>query len=438
MSKYSKEDIINLVEENDVEFIRLQFTDILGNLKNVAITKSQLQKALDNKCMFDASSIDKFMRTEEADMYLKPDLDSFVIFPWRPQQGKVARLICNLYTQQGEPFEGDSRYRLQKVLQEAKEMGYTFKIEPKCEFFLFHTDEEGRPTNITHDTAGYFDLGPIDRGENARRDICLTLEEMGFEVKTSHHEMARGQHEVNFKEDEALKAADNVMTFKLVVKSIAQRNGLYATFMPKPTFGAHGSGMHLCLYLNKDGKDVFLDASDSRGNNLSNTAYNFIAGVMEHIKGMTAVNNPLVNSYKRLIEGYEAPVDIAWSTKSKAALLRVPESRDEGTRIELRSPDPCCNPYLALADYIAAGLDGIKRNLIPVEKIEKMTGGKENIEKLPQSLSEAVSELKKDKFIKEVMGEYIVNWFIEAKTAEWNEYRSRVTQWEIDNYLGRY
>lgn len=432
VAKYSKEDIINMVENEDVEFIRLQFTDILGNLKNMAINKSQLRKALDNKYMFDGSSIERFMRVEEDEMYLRPDLDSFVIFPWRPQQGRVARLICNLYTQDGQPFEGDSRYRLKRVLEEAKKMGYSFKIEPKCEFFLFNTDNEGKPTNITHDTAGYFDIAPIDRGENARRDICLTLEEMGFKIKSSHHEMARGQHEVNFGEEEALVAADSVMTFKMVVKSIAQRNGLYATFMPKPVFGIHGSGMHLCLYMEKDGRDVFFDSSDPKGNKLSHTAYNFIAGVIEHIEAMTAVNNPLVNSYKRLIEGYEAPVNINWSKKSKLSLLRVSTIKDEETRMELRSPDPCSNPYLAFANYIAAGLDGIKRNIVPEEVDNKEP------EKLPQNLAEAIEELKKDEFIKRIMGKYIVDRFIEAKTMEWNEYRSQITDWELNNYLGKY
>lgn len=445
MPKYSKEDIIRLVEENDVEFVRLQFTDILGTLKNVAITRSQLQKALDNKCMFDGSSIEGFVRIEESDMYLRPDLNSFVIFPWRPQQGKVARLICDVYTSDNKPFEGDPRYRLRKVVEEAAALGYTFNVGPECEFFLFHTDEDGSPTTITHDTAGYFDLGPIDLGENARRDICLTLEEMGFEIEASHHEVAKGQHEIDFKYDEALQAADNIVTFKLVVKSIAKRNGLCATFMPKPIFGIAGSGMHINMSLVKDGVNVFFDEKDPNGNQLSTTAYQFIAGIMEHINAMTAVSNPLVNSYKRLVAGYEAPVYIAWSCKNRSPLIRIPAAHGMSTRIELRSPDPSCNPYLVLANCLAAGLDGIKRGLTPPAAVNKnifeMTQEEresQNIKSLPINLEAALEELKKDELIKGVMGKHVYDKFVEAKTAEWNDFRLTVTEWEVNNYLGRY
>jgi len=445
MTKYSKEDIIKLVEENDVEFIRLQFTDILGTFKNVAITRSQLHKALDNKCMFDGSSIEGFVRIEESDMYLRPDLNSFVIFPWRPQQGKVARFICDVYTADNKPFEGDPRYRLRKVVEEAALMGYTFNVGPECEFFLFHTDDEGGPTTITHDTAGYFDLGPIDLGENARRDICLTLEDMGFEIEASHHEVAVGQHEIDFKYDEALQAADNIVTFKLVVKSIAKRNGLYATFMPKPIAGIAGSGMHINMSLVKDGVNVFYDEKDPKGNQLSTIAYQFIAGIMEHIDAMTAVSNPIVNSYKRLIAGYEAPVYVAWSCKNRSPLIRIPAVRGESTRIELRSPDPSCNPYLVLANCLAAGLDGMKRELTPPPSTDKNIYGmsaaeraEQNIKALPIDLKAALEELKKDELIKETMGKHVVEKFIEAKTSEWNDFRSTVTQWEINSYLGKY
>ena len=293
---YSKEDIMELAGDEDVEFIRLQFTDMFGSLKNVAITASQLEKALDNKCMFDGSSIEGFVRIEESDMYLYPDLSTLEIFPWRPQQGKVARLICDVYRPNGEPFEGDPRYILKRAIKEAADMGYTFEVGPECEFFLFHTDENGMPTTLTHEKAGYFDLGPLDLGENARRDMVLNLEDMGFVVEASHHEVAPAQHEIDFQYDEALATADNIMTFKLAVKTIAKRHGLHATFMPKPKFGVNGSGMHINMSLSKDGKNIFNDSSDKLG--LSKEAYYFIGGIIRHMKGMTAVTNPLVNSYK--------------------------------------------------------------------------------------------------------------------------------------------
>lgn len=445
MVKYSKQDIIEMVEENGVEFIRLQFTDILGTLKNVAITRSQLQKALDNQCMFDGSSIEGFVRIEESDMYLRPDLNSFVIFPSKLQNGRTARLICDIYTTEEKPFEGDPRYRLRRIINEATEMGYEFNVGPECEFFLFNTDDKGAPTTTTHDTASYFDLGPVDLGESVRRDICLNLEEMGFEIEASHHEDAMGQHEIDFKYDEAMQAADNIMTFKLVVKTIAQNKGLYATFMPKPVFGMAGSGMHINMSLMKDGVNVFYDENDPKGNQLSELAYHFIAGIMEHIKAMTAVSNPLVNSYKRLIAGYEAPVYIAWSCKNRSPLVRVPAARGVATRLELRSPDPSCNPYLVLANCLAAGLDGIKRKLIPPASIDKnifeMTEEQlltEGITALPVDLKHAIDELKKDRVIREAMGEHVFEKFVEAKTTEWNDFKFTVTQWEVNTYLGKY
>ena len=359
MAKYTKDDVIRLVKEQDVQFIRLQFTDIFGTLKNVAITAGQLEKALDNKCMFDGSSIEGFVRIEESDMYLRPDTNTFVIYPWRPQTGKVARLICDVYNADETPFAGDPRYVLKKVLEKAEKMGYdTFNAGPECEFFLFLTDSEGNPTTITHDNAGYFDLGPVDLGENARRDMCLALEEMGFEVEASHHEVAPGQHEIDFKYNDALTAADAILTFKLVVKTIAQRHGLHATFMPKPIFGIAGSGMHVNTSLCRNGQNIFYDEKDSL--QLSQEAYWFIGGLMKNIRSMTAITNPLVNSYKRLVTGYEAPVYIAWSARNRSPLIRVPAARGASTRIELRNPDPSCNPYLALAVILAAGLDGIK------------------------------------------------------------------------------
>ena len=440
---YSKEDIMELAGDEDVEFIRLQFTDMFGSLKNVAITASQLEKALDNKCMFDGSSIEGFVRIEESDMYLYPDLSTLEIFPWRPQQGKVARLICDVYRPNGEPFEGDPRYILKRAIKEAADMGYTFEVGPECEFFLFHTDENGMPTTLTHEKAGYFDLGPLDLGENARRDMVLNLEDMGFVVEASHHEVAPAQHEIDFQYDEALATADNIMTFKLAVKTIAKRHGLHATFMPKPKFGVNGSGMHINMSLSKDGKNIFNESSDKLG--LSKEAYYFIGGIIRHMKGMTAVTNPLVNSYKRLVPGYEAPVYIAWSATNRSPLIRIPASRGEGTRIELRCPDPSANPYLALAVCLRAGLDGIANKIEPPASVDcnifAMTEEEKRnlgIEAIPGTLIEAVYELEKDGFIQEVLGRHVSQKYIEAKKAEWANYRAQVTDWEINQYLNQF
>ena len=444
MSRYTKDDIFRMVEEEDVEFIRLQFTDIFGTLKNIAITSSQLEKALDNKCMFDGSSVEGFVRIEESDMYLYPDYDTFEIFPWRPQQGKVARLICDVYTPDGKPFEGDPRWILKKTIKEANEMGYRFDVGPECEFFLFHTDDNGLPTTLSHEKAGYFDLGPNDLGENIRRDMVLTLEEMGFEIEASHHEVAPAQHEIDFKYDEALKTADNIQTFKMTVKTIAKRHGLYATFMPKPKFGISGSGMHINMSLaTKEGKNIFADENGKIG--LSDDAYHFIAGIMKHARGMSAITNPLVNSYKRLVPGYEAPVYIAWSAKNRSPLIRIPASRGNGTRVELRNPDPTANPYLVLALCLAAGLDGIKNKIQVPESVDcniyEMTPGERRaagIENMPADLKEAVDCLVADEFLCSVLGEHITTKYVEAKMKEWENYTTRVSQWEIDEYLYKY
>ena len=437
MSKYTKEDIFQMVEEEDVEFIRLQFTDIFGTLKNVAITASQLEKALNNKCMFDGSSIEGFVRIEESDMYLYPDLDTFTIFPWRPQQGKVARIICDVYCADGTPFEGDPRYILKRQIGKAAEMGYTFNVGPECEFFLFHQDENGQPTTITHEKAGYFDLGPVDLGENARRDMVLTLEDMGFEIEASHHEVAPAQHEIDFKYDEAMNTADNIMTFKLAVKTIAKRHGLFASFMPKPKCGINGSGMHINMSLSKDGKNIFDDVNGELG--LSKEAYYFIGGIIKHMKAITVIMNPLVNSYKRLVPGYEAPCYIAWSATNRSPLIRIPASRGQETRVELRNPDPAANPYLALAVCLAAGLDGIKKEIEPpaevpenIYELDDDERESRGIESLPADLHDAIGELKKDAFIQEVLGQHITNKYIEAKEAEWMQYRTQVTGWEIE------
>lgn len=439
---YTKQRILNMAETEDVEFIRLQFTDLFGTLKNVAITKSQLAKALDNKIMFDGSSIEGFARIEESDMYLYPDYDTFEILPFRPHQGKVARMICDVYKPDGTQLENDPRFILKKVIKEAADMGYTFNVGPECEFFLFHTDDNGCPTTISHEKGSYFDLGPTDLGENARRDIVLTLEDMGFEVEASHHEVAPAQHEIDFKYGEALETADRIMTYKLAVKTIAKRHGLYATFMPKPKYGMCGSGMHINMSLFKDGKNAFVDENGENG--LSDIAYSFIAGLMEHAKPITAITNPIVNSYKRLVPGYEAPTYIAWSGTNRSPLIRVPAARGAGTRVELRSPDCACNPYLAIAVCLAAGLDGIKRGLKPVEGVQKdiysMTDEErraEGIHSLPRNLYEAIKEMRESDLMKEVLGEEVFKKYIRAKRAEWMEYTSQVTDWEIERYLGR-
>ena len=443
MSKYSKEDIIRMVKDEDVEFIRMQFTDIFGQLKNVAITASQIEKAVNNQIMIDGSSIEGFVRIHESDQYLRPDLDSFAILPWRPQHGRVARLICDVYNPDGTPFVGDPRGTLKRTLERAARMGYSFNVGPECEFFLFQTDEEGRPTTKTGDEAGYFDLGPLDHGESTRREICMTLEQMGFEIEASHHEVAAGQHEVDFKYADALTAADNIMTFKLAVKTLAQKNGLHATFMPKPVFGINGSGMHTNMSLFKDGKNVFADPSDPLG--LSREAYAFIAGLLHHVRAMTAVTNPLVNSYKRLVPGYEAPCYLAWSASNRSALIRIPAARGQATRVELRGPDPACNPYLALSLCRAAGLDGIEKGMTPPAEItenifamDEKTREAKGIASLPGSLKEAVDVMLSDKLICGTLGEHIVSQYSEGKYKEWDDYRTHVSSWETDRYLTIY
>ncbi len=441
--KYTKQDIIDMIEDEDVEFIRMQFTDIEGNFKNVAITSSQLQKALNNDCMFDCSLVEGMLPTDNTDMFLYPDIDTFTIFPWRPQQGKVARFICDVYRADRTPFEGDCRYILKKAIREAAEMGYTFDVGPECEFFLFNVDENGRPTTNTNEQAGFFDMGPLDNGENARRDIVLTLEDMGFEVEASHHEKAPSQHEVDFKYDEALTTADNIMTFKLAVKTIAKHHGMHATFMPKPRKEFCGSGMHINMSLRKDGKNIFADPNGDNG--LSEEAYYFMGGLMKHVKGICAVTNPLVNSYKRLKPGFEAPVYVAWSTLGANTLIRIPVTRGEHTRIELRSPDPAANPYLAFAACLMAGLDGIRNKIEPPKEVRdninvltEDEAAKRGIEKLPTDLLDACDEMQKDNLIKDLLGERVFDQYHDSKIADWKEYDSQVTNWEIESYLYKF
>lgn len=440
MKHYTREDVIRIVNEEDVEFIRLQFTDIFGQLKNVAVTRSQIDKVLDNKIMIDGSSIEGFTRIHESDQYLRPDLDTFAILPWMPSTRKTARLICNVYNPDGTPFVGDPRYVLRRALDKAEKLGYTFNVGPEMEFFLFEADEKGLPTSRTADAASYFDMAPIDHGGDVRREICLMLEEMGFEIEASHHEVAEGQHEIDFKYADALTAADNISTFRMAVKTIAQSRGLHATFMPKPVFGINGSGMHINMSLFKDGKNIFFDPNGEK--QLSKEAHSFIAGILTHVRGMTAITNPLVNSYKRLVPGYEAPCYLAWSASNRSALIRIPAARGSSTRVELRCPDPACNPYLAIAVCLAAGLDGIEKDMMPpaeiTENIFTMTEKERKahgIDSLPGNLSEAVELLEQNSLITETLGEHVCRSYVSGKRREWDEYRTRVTDWELKRYM---
>lgn len=438
-----KEKITETIKKENIRFIRLQFADIFGTLKNVAITPNQLEKALDGRIMFDGSSIEGFVRIEESDMHLNPDLDSFTIFPWGQEDGAVCRFICDVYKTDGTPFEGDPRYILRKAVAHADSLGYSFNVGPECEFFLFDKDEKGHPSLNTADQGGYFDLGPNDPGEIARKNIVLTLEKMGFEIEASHHECAPAQHEIDFKYAGAMHAADNIMTFKQTVKAVADKHNMHATFMPKPVFGVAGSGMHLNMSLTKDGENAFIDTSDPNG--LSKVAYSFMAGIMKHIEGMTIVLNPLINSYKRLVPDYEAPIYIAWSAQNRSPLIRIPSGRGASTRIELRSADPSANPYLALALCLEAGLDGIENELVPPAPIDKNIFRmsrreirRSGIRSLPVNMFDAIAKLEKDGFVRSVLGEHIYDKYIEAKRQEWNEYSRRVSDWEIKTYLNKY
>ena len=442
---YTKADIRRMAKEENVQFLRLMFTDLYGTIKNVEVPISQLDKLLDNKLMFDGSSIDGFVRIEESDMWLYPDLSTWMIFPWGSEHGKVARIICEVYTADRKPFMGDPRNNLMRVLDEMKAEGFTdFNIGPEPEFFLFKLDPEtGKPTMHLNDNGSYFDFAPVDMGENCRREIVLELERMGFDVEASHHEVAPGQHEVDFKYEDALHACDNIQTFKLVVKTVARKHGLHATFMPKPLAQVNGSGMHINMSLFDKNGNVFYDENGDQ--KLSQKAYYFLGGLLKHARSFTAITNPTVNSYKRLVPGFEAPVYVAWSGRNRSPLIRVPMAREQGTRFELRSVDPSANPYMAIAAILEAGLDGLRnkvepaasvdRNIYAMDEEERRENG---IKDLPSTLHNALKELKNDEVIQGALGEHLFNNFVEAKTLEWDSYRQDVSQWERDQYLELY
>jgi glutamine synthetase len=440
-------EIRSQLAKQNVRFLRLQFSDILGHNKNVEVPASQFDKALDGEIMFDGSSVQGFSRIEESDMLLKPDYDTFVVFPdiiEGSEHGKVARLICDISHPDGSPFEGDPRGILKRQIARLHALGFDdMYAGTEPEFFLFMRDANGAPTTVTQDAAGYFDLAPIDRGEEARRDMVNALVEMGFEIEAAHHEVAPGQHEIDFKYADAMTTADNIATFRFVVKRVALDHGLHATFMPKPVVGINGSGMHTHLSLFKDGKNAFEDPRGEHG--LSHTAKNWIAGLLEHASGMVAITNPLVNSYKRLTPGYEAPTNIAWSASNRSAMIRVPARRGLSTRCELRMPDPASNPYLASTVMMAAGIDGIERNLTPPPAIQRnifdmsvRDRRKYKIKELPATLREALVALRKDKVVRDALGEHAFEHFIDAKTAEFDAYRITVHSWELDHYLAEY
>lgn len=443
MTRFTKEEILKNALEENVKYIRLMFTDIHGVIKNVEIPSRSLEEALNNQIMFDGSSIDGFVRIQEADMYLHPDFSTWLILTWETTTyGKVARLICDVFLPTGEPFTGDPRFVLKRNMEKMNKLGFTsFNIGVEPEFYLFKLDEKGNPTLEFNDNGGYFDLAPLDGAEDCRRDIVLELEKIGFKMEASHHECGTGQHEINFEFDNALEACDNLQTFKLVVKIIAKRHGLHATFMPKPISNIPGSGMHInCSLSDKDGNNVFEDPKGEIG--LSDIAKFWIAGIMKNARGFTAITNPTINSYKRLVPGYEAPCYVSWSDANRSAMIRIPAKRGKATRTELRNADPSTNPYLAMSAILASGLEGIEKkleckervylNLFELNRSEREAMG---IENLPENLKDAVKELKKNAVVLEALGAHVVDKFIIAKNKEWDDFRTSVTEWEINRYL---
>jgi glutamine synthetase len=439
----TKRDILERCKKDGVNSLRLQFTDILGINKNVEVPESQFEKALEGDVMFDGSSIEGFVRIEESDMVLKPDLGTFAILPYDDEGGKLARVICDIYNPDGSSFAGCTRQALKRQIARARALGYDMMAGVEAEFFIFQLDAKGDPTTETHDAGGYFDLTPVDRAEEIRRLIMKDLVAMGFEVEAGHHEVAPGQHEIDFRYAEALATADNLATFRFMVRYVAYRHGFLATFMPKPIFGQNGSGMHTHQSLFQKGENAFHDPKGKW--ELSSTALAYIAGLLEHAQGFCAVTNPLVNSYKRLVPGYEAPTNIAWSMRNRSPLIRIPDKRGTGTRCELRMPDPSANPYLALAVQLAAGLDGVERKLTPPDPVDKnifemsfRERRKYRIDELPRDLHEALDSLERDTVVRAALGEHIYERFVEAKREEWQEYIGRVSEWELERYLGQY
>ena len=435
--------VLELCRALNVRFLRLTFTDILGHSKNVEVPSSQFEKAFDGEILFDGSSIEGFVRIEESDMLLKPDLRTFRVFPWGNPDARVARLICDVHRPDDTPFEGDPRLALKRVTAEAAKLGYEMMAGVEAEFFLFHRNGQGEPTTVTHDHGGYFDLTPVDLGERTRRMIINDLEAMGFEVEAGHHEVAPGQHEIDFKYADALATADNLATFRFIVRNAALAHELHATFMPKPIFGQNGSGMHTHQSLFKGGENVFFDAEGEY--QISDAMRHYIGGLKKHARALAAITNPLVNSYKRLVPGYEAPVNIAWSRRNRSPLIRVPERRGTGTRVEFRMPDPACNPYLALAVQLAAGLDGLKNEIDPgppvdanVWKLTEQERRRYQMDSLPANLAEAIDELERNEVMAAVLGEHIMSHFVSAKKKEWTDYIAQVTDWELGMYLATY
>jgi glutamine synthetase len=439
----SRAELIEMLDASSVRFLRLQFIDIPGSLKNVEVPRSQFEKALEGDIMFDGSSIEGFVRVEESDMILRPDFATLRVFPWGDPENRVARLICDVHRSDGAAFAGDPRQVLRRQIEAAAKAGYAMMAGVEAEFFLFRRGEDGAPTRETHDAGGYFDLTPVDLGEVARRDIVNALEMMGFEVEAAHHEVAPGQHEIDFRYSDALTTADELATFKFVVRNVALQHDLHATFMPKPIYGQNGSGMHTHQSLFEGDRNAFHDPAADDG--ISRVMRAYVAGLLRHARSFCAVTNPLVNSFKRLVPGYEAPINVAWSHQNRSPLVRVPARRDKGTRVELRMPDPSANPYLALAVQLAAGLDGVRRKAEPPEPVDKniwklsvRERRRYRIHELPRDLGEAIGLMKRSSFMKEALGEHVFRHFVEAKEREWQEYIEQVHEWEIERYLGGY
>jgi len=442
-TKMSSIEVLEKARQERVKFLRLQFTDILGSIKNVEIPEPQFKRALEGQVVFDGSAIEGFFRTQESDMILLPDPDTFRVFPWEDRRGKVARMICDVRLPDGSPFEGCPRTALKRAVKKGENLGYQLRVGTEVEFYLFLRSPDGKATSTTHDVGGYFDSAPIDQGEEARRDMVNTLERMGFHVEAAHHEVAPGQHEIDFIMVGVVEAADIVSTCRFVVRKIALDHGLHATFMPKPLFGQNGSGLHLFQALYRNGENAFHDAGDEH--RLSPTARNYIGGILAHARGMVVITNPLVNSYKRLVPNYEAPTHVAWSEVNRSPLVRLSSRKGEGTLCEIRLPDPACNPYLCLSTILRCGLEGIRRSIDPGPPVNKdiysmsqREKSRLRIQDLPGDLSEAIRAFEKDRFIQGALGTDISNHIVKAKRSEWQEYIGQVHPWELERYLAYY